>query len=812
MLDSWEISWPIAVVVAIALVALVVVIWLVLRWRRERAAAPPRQSQPSLAGQLAGAWTWFYRALPPRARHFPTVIVMGDAGTGKSHVIDSRVDWRGQANQFLPSASDTPVLQLYLGRDVVVHELSVPLLRDITPAVRRALARLWRRIGPSVVVVVVVDARAVATTPPNVLRELGQLVRGKIRALPARCRGRVEVRLCLTHLDQFPGYTDFVSVLGADPDPLDIAALAAAPANDRAWREAADELIAKYEPNLAYGLGDLSIEAFAQLLEFYAAFPALLTQLAPLPCALAGDGLDEVRYRFSGLYLGSSDRDRHIGDPFVVNRGAIGVSIDEHRRFHRRASALTAAAGMALVAALMAWHAASVNAVEHAVTVYGERQAAHDADESHVRRVVGELARMQRGERLWLGHAFVERKRVLGERFAKALRDQYLLPKLHAERINRATMLYVVALIYASDRRGMRALIREHIPSWATKLDLTSTVIEAYLDVSRDPYQVAEQFDPEYTGSDWPGYVFDRIKPLYDKPRVTQADLDSLDQDPPQLYDEREYAVRRQIVDKLSSQLALATHPPITKLLESPLGASDWVEANIGPLRGIHDAIAVHKLAPTSPSTLGDLAADLERMLGAPPGHGPVFEVKRRKNAGDERFVFDVAAWKRKLAASSASATIAGVNARGLANPAQAIGFFSDDAAPHDVGLGSPGQGAGIALPGKYTAAAFRQHVAPALDFITGRAGKLGLGDEDAAALEALLRDAITAYAGRYAAALHDYYNSFRFEPGSESVLRFALAGVAQPSSWFFQFAATPSFISAARTLRPVGLMRSPMT
>src|SRR5215216_3933645 len=109
MLD--EISWTAVIVVAIVLVLLAVAVWLFLRWRRKRDAASQPAGDPSLAAQLPTAWTRFYRDLPARARHYPTVIVMGEAGSGKSHLIDARVDWRGQANQFYPSSVDSPYLQ-----------------------------------------------------------------------------------------------------------------------------------------------------------------------------------------------------------------------------------------------------------------------------------------------------------------------------------------------------------------------------------------------------------------------------------------------------------------------------------------------------------------------------------------------------------------------------------------------------------------------------------------------------------------------------------------------------------------------------
>ena len=225
-LPSWfeRIPWIPILIVFLVLVVLALAIWLVLRWRRRRAEGPTT-SDPGPGRQLADVWRPFYRRLPARAHHFPTVIVMGDAGAGKSQLINARIDWRGQANQFFPSVVDSPHLQLYLGSGVVVHELAAPLLRDTRRATRRALVQLWRNLGPSATVVVAVDARTLATTPPDNLRELAELVRGKIGALPARCRAAISVRVCLTHLDQIDGYDELVAVIGTQHGPLDVRAL-----------------------------------------------------------------------------------------------------------------------------------------------------------------------------------------------------------------------------------------------------------------------------------------------------------------------------------------------------------------------------------------------------------------------------------------------------------------------------------------------------------------------------------------------------------------------------------------------------------
>jgi type VI secretion system protein ImpL len=793
MLD--RIPWTAVIVIAVVLVLLVIAIWLVLRWRRRRDAAPEPASQPSPAGQIARAWTRFYRDLPARARHFPAVLVMGDAGSGKSHLIGARVDWRRQANQFYPSSVDSPHLQLYLGSGVVVHELSAPLLRDTEPATRRALARLWRHLGPSATVVVVVDARTLSETPPPDLSALGQLVRGKIGALPARCRDGVEVRVCLSHMDQIPGYEELVAVLGAQHGPLDVGPLGNHLVDASALLAAAQALMAKYDADLAYGLTSRTGDAFARLVDFYRTSPVLLTHLAPLLCSFTGDDPDQPRYQVSDLYLGSVAPDRHVGDPFVVDRDLVASSIAQQRRFHRRVGLAVAAAGVLSVGALMWWHQGRVAAAEAALADYTTlTKSEPGVQESQLRRVVAGIEQMRAGEWLWLEHAFVERKQDLEERVARQLREQYLLPLLEKKQVNRSEMLYAVALLHASEANGLRALIRGEIPLWASRLEIPPVVVSAYLHVTREQYQPTERFDPEYSGSDWQRYVFDRIKPLYEQPqRFSQAQLDDLRRDRPDLHDEREYEVRKRVVELLSAQLALATHPPIAKLLASPLGASGWMEANMAALRGIAAAVEPDKLklAPTSPATLGELGADLERMLSVPGSGKEVHRVSRRgKDGSTEQLALDVATWNRKLAAASAALTIAGVRAQ---EPEQAIGFFPADAAPGEVGTGAAEQGPTDALPGMYTAAAFARQVAPALDFITVRAGKLGLGAAEQAKLAALYREQIERYAASYASALRDYYDSFRFDPGGEEALPFALTALVQPSSSFLRFLSTVS-------------------
>jgi hypothetical protein len=218
------------------------------------------------------------------------------------------------------------------------------------------------------------------------------------------------------------------------------------------------------------------------------------------------------------------------------------------------------------------------------------------------------------------------------------------------------------------------------------------------------------------------------------------------------------------------------------------------VQSNLTALRGITAATAANQLAPVTPATLGELGTELERILSVPTTGSEVYRLSRETTGGPESFTFDVAAWRRKLAEASAALTIIGVRDRSLANlahPGQELGFFPAGQVPRKVGVGTGAQGPTVALPDEYTAATFARQVAPGLDFITNRAGGLGLSSDEQAVLAVLYLNQIDDYAAQYANALYNYYHSFEFRRPSEDALPFALTAMVQPSSWFLRFLST---------------------
>ena len=159
-----------------------------------------RQKQLVLAGAsvlskrelsaLEEIWSKFLARLPrasrPLVARYPSVIVMGPAGAGKSQLIRSFVDWQGQTSLFLPSYTPDPLLQIYLGSHAVVQEVSATLLQQPSRESHEAFRRLWKTSLSAArppTVVVVLKISTLQTSSPDVIRQQAQLVRGKINLL-----------------------------------------------------------------------------------------------------------------------------------------------------------------------------------------------------------------------------------------------------------------------------------------------------------------------------------------------------------------------------------------------------------------------------------------------------------------------------------------------------------------------------------------------------------------------------------------------------------------------------------------------------
>lgn len=794
---------------------LAALVWAIVAWRRRRlGAASTRPVGPSLASYLPRLWRPFYRMIPARARHFPTIVVMGAAGVGKTHAITSHVDWRGQANQFRRSVHHDAALQLYLGPNIVVHELSGPLLRDVSSGARLALWRMWRRMGPSATVVLVLDARTLLTTPPAALRELAQLVRGKIGLFPRRCQASLEVRVLLSHVDQIDGFEAFAGVVGADHEPIELEALGPEP------RDAA-RLVANFDAHLAYALTTRGGEAFDHLVRFYAALGELLTGLWPFLVTLRGrDEPHATPLLAGGLYLGSLTPRCHVGKPFRISEELITASLGRHHQRGLRGALAVMACGFASVAGLTEWHRARIADAEalmaelhDRIAITAEVRECEDLDptEAEMHALTDEAAAIHAykdSQLLWLTSAWIERKRAIQESFEVTIRYTYLYPKILCSS-DRLQLHYVMALIYASHGNELGTIVLGNRALWARELDLSEDVIEHYVEASSPDMSGVDPEEPEELaalggmGREWSEYLADlqaKLDPARpDTATITAAEASELRRRLPPLLTPDEYAVLMDV--RAAFKRAKQLRGQFEQLLiVDPIDL--WTEEQYETLRALKEALG--DLLPwvsrgTDPQStsgwgLGDLVAALKER---PPAISEDFAITMHRKSA----VLKGPALSALFERSRARILITQVLPRITQGRAEGSAFFrqSDRFARAGVVAGYGGR-ATESIRGYYTKEGYVQRVEPVLrhaaerlapalcDPEGGALAALGMTLEDAGLLDQEILTQAEQYADAYQHELLDYYTSMELDPATEFTLPFVLQAFTQPSSWFIDF------------------------
>ncbi|PRQ08679.1 hypothetical protein [Enhygromyxa salina] len=808
-----EIPWTTVLIVLVVVLVLALLVWGVIAWRRKRATIV--DAGPSVGSQLRELWQPFYQRLPTRAQHYPTVVVLGEAGVGKTHAISTHVDWRGQTNQFQQSVDHGAAMQLYLGPDVVIHELSAAILRDVSRAGKRALEALWRNMGPSATVVLTLDARTLLATPPAALRELAQLVRGKISLFPERCRESLEVRLYLSHLDQLEGYEDFASVLGSDHGPLDLGALGDGTTD-------AAKFVAGFDAHLAYALTSRTGDEFDRTLGFYGVLPSLIDGLRPVLDTLAGKHEPfAVSYPASGLYLGSLLPHSCVGRPFEVARALIAQSIGRARRRGLAGSIAMTTGILAIVFALMAWHSRSIRAAEDHIVAFIEILdgcPTPNTDETRAaERVTALVEAIDDSEILWFEYAFQDRKLEVDQHFEEAIRIAYLEPQLADP--SRVKLIYVTSLIYAVKDDDLGELISENVGMWADELGLNEWVIEYYLDRSHERFGEAVTLPDtiENTGAEWSRYI-KQVDRVVRQGTMSRDDAAVLRRDLPELLGPRQYTVLVQARELLAADPDLSDRlqPLLTGELDS------WTATQHQALAALLEKIQGLDISPGDTSSWGldRLVIELERTVPDDPHDDYVLEVDGVTLSG------------KQLAAvilrSQRHERIDAVRSRIWdQRPEGGREFFAANARPPAAGvINGYGGGPTESISGFYTRAAFERHVAPVLRFAGERlssasrvvepapepelepaleeaatvdaagiadaastqAEKLDITRDDAQGLERAIWQASEAYAAAYRAELLDYYQSFELDSASEMTLPFVFRAFVKPSSWFTEF------------------------
>ncbi|QRK14088.1 hypothetical protein JQX13_44140 [Archangium violaceum] len=516
-------------------------------WRKRRMSAPAvGEPRPMQANQLLKIRERFLNGLPwlnrAAIRDLPHVVVLGPAGCGKTKLIGLDVDWERQARQFLPSYTSDPLLQIYLGPDSVVQELSAPLLEDDSPQARTALRRLWKSSFSRQqrgVTIIALDVRWLADTAPDEVRRTAQLLRGKLNLISEMSRGPVEARVCLTNMDALEGYSDFAQLLHKHGVPLSFEI----PRRGEEGKLAT--LLEAQEQYLALGLTSLPVDAFERLERFYSTGGRSFSALARFVTALLEGNTLSFKPSLSRVYLSSPS-------PEARASGVLSVTTEEtssqalrarYLRTHLRRCALIAAVCTLPVVAAYGHYYLLLKETQQLMKSFQQTaERLHDQKLESVGTLVEEkvdkagesLDELWHAERYWppLKKSFPKQKNELRQQLATAIREAHIRPALARchEKLDECRpeqVVYLLAVLHSSEKQELGKFILSGLrnrhkwrwnsddeeelstssshdsrPTWVKSLKLNEAIVGDYVETSDSPWETPP------SGANWARWPF----------------------------------------------------------------------------------------------------------------------------------------------------------------------------------------------------------------------------------------------------------------------------------------------------------------
>ncbi len=295
---------------------------LLVKWYKKRKEAQAQEKQEVkkiTSSSLVNIWREFIRRIPREYRHaiplYQPFVVLGEAGSGKSLLIEKYTDWKGQSYQFYPSYTEDSQMQIYLGSQVLVQEIPADILNDTSREARVALVNLWNssfhKRDP--IIVVTLKADNLATMTPDALRRQSKMLRGKINIISQMYKNRIPVKIVLTHIDRIEGFQEFARFLQANDIPLKINL------NQLSLENDLKKCLENYEIHLPLALTTMNSLEYKYLIKFLQQIPETFSATALFLQSLTEKDPLAPSVSLDELYLESNTNKEKLANPFATS-------------------------------------------------------------------------------------------------------------------------------------------------------------------------------------------------------------------------------------------------------------------------------------------------------------------------------------------------------------------------------------------------------------------------------------------------------------------------------------------------------------
>ncbi|MBU1341195.1 MAG: hypothetical protein KKE44_14825 [Proteobacteria bacterium] len=786
--------------------------------RKKKATEPQKEATKEKEDflnpkSLLQVWKTFLKNIPAQFRRsilmYQPYIVIGEAGTGKSNLIDNYTDWKNQANQFYPSHTQDPLLQIYLGSRIVVQEVPAALLHDTSTPTRKALLNLWKRFKrkKDLTIVITLKGETLINGDPDSLKEQAQMIRGKINVLSEILKRPVKVRIALTFMNHVTGFTEFSAFMQKNNMPFELVIDNQYDLND------IDGFIKPYEQYLSNSLISETSNDYLKILSFCQTAPPMLSGLSRFIHIFTDPDPLSPSPTINRIFFTADTltEDKPFSNPFKAD-----ISITKIRKYdplkkHKLAAAALVIAGITYL--LFSYHykqnhthhiLASLERINSAII---ETDQTDNELHDQVTALLDDFKNeSEKGVKAtWLIDFFPDAQKEINACVIKGKKNlqekiiqtvlQPKLTQLKEQNDSYKKNLLILALIYASNANELGSFITENIDFWVTTCNIPRHIIEKYILISDASWNkvipLKGLVDEKPLGNtnkhrSWLLFL-NNIEKFQKQSFINPQTLLKLQKDALELVDELDDSLQTNWFDKLQglivSQSVLADHIIFDR-------------DNTPSIKKDHTAFKrfldfFWKLRFDFPEVkdinLEQLLENLQIMMDVKHQETQHFEFEINKTT----FFFNSGELNDLITKSSMVMLLRNYVSYYARYPG--FSFFQTDSEYENlvVGISSDDNfyfSKRAVIDGRYTKEVYEKQVMPVLKALPALLEKLPVSTTEKTHFSNFMFREVEAYTHNYIINYENYYTGFRIDADSVGELRYILTQMTLPLSQFQEF------------------------
>jgi hypothetical protein len=798
VIESDYLMMIIAVVLVVALIGLLIY----LRRRKSVDAQVPQAMEPGeidaqdnliKPASLLDVWKTYIKKIPAEFRRsilfYSPFVVLGESGSGKSALIDTYSDWKNQSDQFYPSHTDNPDLQVFQGSNAIIQELSPAILHNATNHARIALVKLWKAFYKREEITAIITIRSddIRADNKESLVSQAQIIRGKLNILSRLMKKAVTVHIAVTFMDEVVGFLEFSNFSRNKAMSTHV--------NYEPGMDLASISSPLFKKNLTNVLVSEPSQDFLKLLAFFNEEPRIYSGLkAFIDVLLKEDPLTRTP-AVKKIFFGSiQSSDPVLSNPFrkILPKKRFW---QKHPYFkHQVTACILLMMGSAYLGFSHSYEKQFFNQLHSQMQEIQDNISIADDKNPYLTHLLEKAGTIQSNKTLPLLYNFYpEAEAKTGQTVLSVMRKELLVNKLNSLKTQVdpfEEVRMMLALIYASNNNRLGKIILENLDYWTQKTRLPVLFITSYIGLSDRSWDVkiplaGVKYRESIKQTDnRPLRVFiNSLKSVIGNNYLAQDKFVALQKDAKSIFETINSTSLVTIPDKLLELLNQETVLTL-ETYEEKTAQTPHYQALKEFLYKFQQLS--YDFPDVTTLNLGLFFENLTAMSGieVSPHQKTAFEM------GGIPYLLDLSAFDRVVKLSSLVSLIrqyVSYNSYGGRS------FFNPDREYEDLDVSLSTEDKFFfttkkKIDGRYTKKTYDEEVKPVLEKFPQILENLPISMDDKNYLSGFIYKESEAYAEKYVAEYTHYYSNFRMKADSIGELRFIIKQILMPMSQFQEF------------------------